>query len=67
MLSTNDIRATRFGRLLDTYETGDTPRERLTDLLADARHWCDRRDHCYGDVDRLSHQHYLGELEEDRS
>jgi len=67
MLSTNDIRAARFGRLLDTHETGDTPRERLTDLLADARHWCDQSHLCYGDVDRLAHQHYLAELEEDRS
>lgn len=67
MPSTNDIRAARFGRRLDTYDTGDTPRERLTDLLADARHWCDQRNLSYGDVDRLAHQHYLAEREENRS
>ena len=37
----------------------------LTDLLADARHFCDRFGLCYGDLDRTAHRHYLAELEED--
>lgn len=34
----------------------------LIDLLADARHWCDRHGQCYGDLDRIAHDHYLAEL-----
>ena len=65
MTKTNDVRAVRFELLLMSYDTGDTPTERLTDLLADARHWCDRQRLCYGHVDRLAHQHYLAEWAEE--
>jgi len=66
-LTTNDTRAERFDRILAAYDTGDTPAERLTDLLADARHWCDHNGLCFGDVDRIAHGHYLAELEGGRS
>ncbi len=34
----------------------------LIDLLADARHWCDRNDQSFATLDRLAHDHYLTEL-----
>lgn len=46
----------------DEYDTAAN----LIDLLADARHWCDRHGQCYGDLDRIAHDHYLAELQAER-
>lgn len=61
MKTTNTIRAERFGRMLRTYNSGDSNKERLIDLLADARHWCDRHDLSHGGIDRLAYSYYLAE------
>jgi hypothetical protein len=67
MESSNKERAQRFEVVLRTYGTDDTDRGCLTDLLADARHWCDRAGQSFWDCDHLAHQHYLAELQEERS
>jgi hypothetical protein len=36
----------------------------LIDLLADARHWCDRNDQSFAKLDRQAYQHYLAETHE---
>lgn len=59
---TNAERAKRFARVLRQYNTYDTDDCRLINLLADARHWCDRQQECYGDLDRIAHDHYFAEL-----
>ena len=61
MPSENDERAKRFADILFRYGT-----DCLSDLLADARHWCDRNDACYGDLDKQAYRHYLAELAEER-
>jgi hypothetical protein len=62
MEPTNKDRAKRFQALLRQYDTDDTDAGRLTDLLADARHWCDQRGQSYWDHDERAHQHYLAEI-----
>lgn len=66
MTNTNKERARRFGRVLRAYDTDDTDKGRLTDLLADARHWCDRNQLSYGQHDRIALDHYLTEVIEER-
>jgi hypothetical protein len=34
----------------------------LVEVLADARHWCDRHDRSFWEIDRQAHRHYLTEL-----
>ena len=63
---TNTGRAKRFDRLLRRYDTDESNHYRLIDLLADARHWCDRHNKCYGDLDRMAYDHYLAELWDER-
>ena len=60
----NDERSNRFEVALlavdDLYDD-DLP-ERLTDLLADARHFCDRHGLSFAELDRVARHHYLAEL-----
>ncbi len=63
---TNADRAKRFAKLLRYYDADNADSGCLIDLLADARHWCDWREKCYGDLDRVAHDHYLVELLENR-
>lgn len=58
----NASRARRLNDWLLTYETDDTAEGCLTDLLTDARHWCDRYGQSYAVIDRRAYQHYLAEL-----
>lgn len=58
----NKERAQRFQALLRRYNTDDTDTACLTDLLADARHWCDHRGESFWEHDDLAYQHYLAEL-----
>jgi len=51
--------------LSDEYE--DDIRTTLVDLLADARHWCDRNDESFADLDQMAYQHYLAELDEEQT
>jgi len=46
---------------------GDDPSESLIDLLTDARHWCDRNDQSFAELDRQAYQHYLTEIHAERS
>lgn len=66
MTPTNAQRAKRPAKVLRHYDTDDTDRGSLIDLLADARHWCDLEGQCYGDLDRIAYDHYLAELWEAR-
>jgi hypothetical protein len=63
---TNAERAERFDAAVTRYNDEYDTHANLIDLLADARHWCDRQRQCYGDLDRIAHQHYLAELAEER-
>jgi len=63
---TNADRAERVQRMLETYNDEWDVQANLVDLLADARHWCDKHRVCYGDFDRIAHRHYLAELGEER-
>ncbi|KAA0214971.1 MAG: hypothetical protein EDM82_08490 [Cyanobacteria bacterium CYA] len=63
---TNAERASRFQAALTRYNDEWDTASNLIDLLADARHWCDRNDQCYGDLDRIAYDHYLVELWEER-
>lgn len=64
--TTNDQRAKRFARTLRGYGTDHTERGCLIDLLADARHWCDRTGACFDGIDRVAHDRYLADLCDDR-
>ena len=57
----NRIRAAACEMLLEHYGD-DEPADRLVDLLTDARHWCDANGHCFVELDRRSHRHYLAEF-----
>jgi hypothetical protein len=57
----NDRRALRVERVLTWRKDWDRGREGLIDLLTDARHWCDRHDESFADLDRIARQHYLAE------
>lgn len=63
---TNAQRAERLADVLRQYDTDDADPCCLIDLLADARHWCDRHGECYGDLDRMAYDHYLAELWDER-
>lgn len=62
MEPTNHQRADRFEAMLQTYDTDDTDSGCLTDVLADARHWCDREGLSYREHDERAHTHYLEEV-----
>ncbi|MCA9281072.1 MAG: hypothetical protein H6812_10630 [Phycisphaeraceae bacterium] len=64
---TNDDRAARCERALAVYNDEYDTASNLIDLLADARHWCDRSGRCFGDLDRNAHSHYLAEIDSERS
>lgn len=66
-LTENDQRALRIDHVLTRCIEWGSGSEGLIDLLADARHWCDRHSEAFGDLDRIAHQHYLAELEEERT
>ena len=63
-IPTNSHRTRRFGHVLRHYETDDTDRGCLIDLLADARHWCDQHGENYAELDRIAYGHYLAEFVE---
>ena len=51
----------RFERALMAYDTGVTLEECLIDLLADARHWCERNKRSFLDLDRMAFRFYLND------
>lgn len=59
---TNAERADRCESTLAGYNDDYDTVTNLIDLLADARHWCERNGQCFGDLDRLAYDHYLAEL-----
>lgn len=62
MKTENDKRAKRCIQILSDYGTDNTYAGCLTDFLTDARHWCDRNDQSFSDLDRRASQNYLAEL-----
>jgi hypothetical protein len=61
----NEQRSNRFeSALMSLAGEYDDVRTSLTDLLADARHWCDCNDESFAEFDRIAYQHYLAELHE---
>lgn len=55
-------RAARCRRALLRYNTDSEIENGLVDFLADERHWCDRNQHSWADLDRRAHEHYSAEL-----
>ena len=62
----DDNRAKRCAQAIRSYNDEWDEKSNLIDFLADARHWCDRKGLCFGDLDRMAHQHYLAELSDER-
>jgi hypothetical protein len=62
MTPANRRRAMRIGHVLTWCKDWDSGREGLIDLLADARHWCDRHGEDFAALDRMAYQHYLAEI-----
>ena len=54
-------RAARCNKVLETYTDFD-PKTNLVDLLADARHWCDRNDENFSELNHRAYEHYLEEI-----
>ena len=74
-LPTNKDRAIRFALALRSHATHgglaqdameDDARDVLADLLADARHYCDRYGLAFGEIDALAHRNYSAEVVEER-
>lgn len=61
----NRQRADRFAVVLRTYGTDDTPPGCLTDLLADARHWCHQNDKDYSEYDQRAEDHFHAEIDDE--
>ncbi|MFO0835790.1 MAG: hypothetical protein U0638_12525 [Phycisphaerales bacterium] len=62
---TNRQRAERFDAAVRGYNDEYDDLANFIDLLADARHWCDHRAHSYAEAERVAHQHYLAEREDE--
>lgn len=62
MKSVNRYRAHRCDRALRRYDTDVDTKGCLIDLLADARHWCDRNGYSFAELDRVAYQHYCAEV-----
>lgn len=65
-MPSNPARAERAHRVIENYNDDDDERANAIDLLTDVRHWCDEHGECYGDLDRIAHEHYFAELGEER-
>lgn len=52
----------RITFMLSAYLDGCEEFEAVTDLLADIRHYCDRRGLSFSECDKQAHQHYLAEV-----
>ena len=61
-LTPNNRRVLWIDQMLTWCHDCETGREKLIDLLADARHWCDRHGESFAELDRIAHVHYLHEL-----
>lgn len=66
MENTNKQRAARAAKLLRHYDRNDLPESCLIDILADARHWCDRHGKDFGKLDREAYNHYVTEVVAER-
>jgi hypothetical protein len=56
-----DDRASRCHKVLETYTDFD-PRTNLEGFLTDARHWCDRHDENFSELNHRAYEHYLEEV-----
>ncbi len=59
---TNNDRAERCARTIRQYNDEWDEKSNLIDLLADARHWCDRKDLSFAELDRIAYDRYVAEL-----
>lgn len=66
MKSENDKRSKRCAAAIRSYNDEWDEKSNLIDFLADARHWCDRNGLCFGELDRVAHQHYAAEQSDAR-
>lgn len=62
MTTDNDNRSKRCAKAIRNYSDDCDQQSNLIDFLTDARHWCDRNQLCFGDLDRQAYQHYQAEL-----
>jgi hypothetical protein len=53
--------ARRCQLTLQHYNDERDTKANLIDLLADARHWCDRNGLNFAELDRVAYQHYAAE------
>ena len=60
----NESRAQQFHTALSRYGSILSPMESVTDMLADARHWCDRQGLSFCELDQEAFWHYREELNE---
>jgi hypothetical protein len=60
-------RVMRIEHILTWCLDWDRPPQGLIDLLADARHWCDRHGESFAALDRRAYQHYLTDIHTERS
>lgn len=60
-LPANRRRAMKAKRVISDYGFGNVL-EKMTDLLTDARHWCDEHEEDFAKLDRLAYRHYVAEL-----
>lgn len=66
MTRLNRYRALRAELALRNYNTDEVLATCLIDFLADTRHWCERADESYAELNRKAHEHYLAERAEAR-
>ena len=66
MKSENDKRSKRCEAAIRRYNDEWDEKSNLIDFLADARHWCDRNNLSFTELDQQAYQHYLAELSEQR-
>lgn len=56
-----EFRADRCEKAIRGYSGDDDIETCLTDLLADARHWCDAHEQSFAEIDRRAYEHYVAE------
>jgi len=61
-MTTNQDRAKRCQRAIETYEDDDLATN-LIDILCDAMHWCDQNGHDFHFLLATACRHYINELD----
>jgi hypothetical protein len=63
MTHSNRIRVHRCEQALLNYQTDDDLDTTLADFLADAMHWCQRRQSTFADALRIAELHFTAETQ----